>query len=113
VSTQMLLPSTGVGGFATHGSGQYFTDLPPTGLLNAEEYSRALFNSPRVQHKVRYWVRINVAGLGVERVRGIYIDNRPSDRQAPVAGYSIYLKRHTLPLPIGGRIDSFGATTFR
>lgn len=110
-STNLMLPS-GLGrrGFATHGSGQYFSDLPPTGLLSRIEYSYALFNSPRVQHKVKNWLLIDVSHLPVKKVQDIYTNRITSSRKAAVSHFGIYLIERSTPLMV--HIINQGQTLF-
>lgn len=110
-ATNLMLPS-GLGrrGFATHGPGQYFSDLPPTGLLTKIEYSYALFNSARVQHKVKNWLLIDVSHLPVKRVQDIYTKNITSSRKAAVSQFGIYLIERSTPLMV--HIINQGQTVF-
>ncbi len=112
-ATGVLNPSRGGpgDGYATHGAGQYLTDLPPDGVFSQGGYSHALYNSSRVQRKVEYWLRIDVTALAVERVRGVYAENIEGAGQTGAAGYSIYLRRGNEPVQI--RITDSGRTTFR
>jgi hypothetical protein len=115
LETQTLWASpAGVGdGFATHGPGQYLTDLPPTGLLSRSNYSQALFNSPVPRRKVEYWLRIDIRELAIRRVRDLYTNNIRADRRAAIATLGIYLRTGSGALPLEGRIMGYGRTAFR
>ncbi len=99
---------------AAFGPGQYFTDLPPTGLLTQKEYSLALFRigTGRALQKVIDWLAIDVAGLPVQRVRSIYKDKIASARRATVAAYGIWLLRGTSALPVADRLRGSATTLF-
>jgi len=109
LSSEEILASTA---HATFGQGQYFTDLPPAGLLTSKEYSVALFRSANVESKVTDWVEIDVQGLPVERVADIYKSKIALSRRGAVEGYGIWLVRNNAPLDVHGRIVGSGTTTF-
>jgi hypothetical protein len=62
--------------------------------------------------KVTNWVAINVSGLIVQRVSGIYTSGIDPARQPGVASYGIWLHPSTGPLSVAGRFLDSGTTMF-
>ena len=109
VKSEVILSSSE---HATFGAGQYFSDLPPTGLLTQKEYSNSLFRSSNVQQKVTNWVAIDVSGLAVVRAGNIYKDKIAAARRPAVAMYGIWLHPSAESLSVAGRIIDAGTTKF-
>ena len=91
---------------AQWGDGQYFTDLSPhdAAVGSAYQLSRALYNSPWKNKSVTCWLRIDVAGLPVERVTPVF--------SRTYGNKWIYLHRTLYPLHVAGRIGGWGRTLF-
>jgi hypothetical protein len=88
------------------GDGQYFTDITPqdASIGSAYQLSRALFKLPWLYKRTENWVKINVAGLLVERVGPVF--------SRTYGNKYIYLHRSESPLVVADRIDDSGATPF-
>jgi len=91
---------------AQWGDGQYFTDISPqdASVGSAYQLSRALYNIPWKNARVKNWVKVNVTGLAVGRVASVF--------SRTYGDKSIYLHRSRSPLNLASRIDDWGPTPF-
>ena len=119
-----IRPDLQEGPRAAYGHGQYFTDLPPTGLLTKPEHTSALFRQPfgRQQQKTESWLLIDLTVFPVRRVGGIYLDRIDTIRAASVANCGVFLLPNEVllpltlpgetPIPGSAQVLAFGSTIY-
>lgn len=96
-----------------YGQGVFLTDLPPTGLLAANDLATALYSNSKGSIYVQHYLELAVDTSLIYRQGSVVWQKLPKGEQALAKAFSIYRIAGNQPLLLAGNLITTGDTLFK